>query len=264
MNSKSMSEDQLNPEELIEGTVKEIKSQLKDADNPDYQKILELEKQNKDRVTLERFLENHIGSEDEEETETSETEEAQEQENTEEDEEETETSEVEKTEEAENSEEEDTESDEKEEPGDESDSEESEDEDDDSDGSSSSSNSSAGKGKEQKLNEVLDDLHEVQSVRGAAVVRRDGLLIASNFSQSFNENQVGAMTASTVGSGETASDALNMGEVNEVTIESHDGKLISTGAGDEGVLAVMTDADVNMGLIKVEMGNATEKIKRVI
>ena len=253
-----MSDNQLpDPEELVEGTVKEAKSQLKEAEDPDYQEILEAEKQNKDRVTLKRFLEKHI--ETQEDSENSEPEE-------EDDSEEESDKKEQKDEEETTSEDEDgseKESEEDSEPDEQHEEDESEEKEDAGEDSGSSS-SSAGKGKEQKLNEVLDDLHEVQSVKGAAVVRRDGLLIASNFSQTFDENQVGAMTASTVGSGETASNALNMGEVNEVTIESQDGKLISTGAGEEGVLAVMTDADVNMGLIKVEMENATEKIKRVI
>jgi predicted regulator of Ras-like GTPase activity (Roadblock/LC7/MglB family) len=72
------------------------------------------------------------------------------------------------------------------------------------------------------------------------------------------------MTASTVGSGETASEALNMGDVDQVSIEAGNGKLIATGAGDEGILAILTEDDVNMGLIKVEMGDATEKIKKVL
>jgi predicted regulator of Ras-like GTPase activity (Roadblock/LC7/MglB family) len=118
--------------------------------------------------------------------------------------------------------------------------------------------------KEEKLNEPLDDLDDVQGIKGAAVVRRDGLLIASNLGSDIDDDQVGAMTASTVGSGETASEALNMGDVDEVTIESDDGKLVATGAGDQGILAILTEPDVNMGLVKVEMGNATEKVKRVL
>ncbi|MFB6202931.1 MAG: roadblock/LC7 domain-containing protein [Candidatus Nanohaloarchaea archaeon] len=110
----------------------------------------------------------------------------------------------------------------------------------------------------------MDDLNDVQGIKGAAVVRRDGLLIASNLGQDIDDDQVGAMTASTVGSGETASEALKMGEVNQVTIESENGKLVSTGAGEEGILTILTDSDVNMGLVKVEMKNATEKIKRVL
>ncbi|MFB6203814.1 MAG: roadblock/LC7 domain-containing protein [Candidatus Nanohaloarchaea archaeon] len=118
--------------------------------------------------------------------------------------------------------------------------------------------------KEEKLNEPLDDLNDVQGIKGAAVVRRDGLLIASNLGQDIDDDQVGAMTASTVGSGETASEALKMGEVNQVTIESENGKLVSTGAGEEGILTILTDSDVNMGLVKVEMEKATKKIKRVL
>ena len=118
--------------------------------------------------------------------------------------------------------------------------------------------------KEEKLNEPLDDLDDVQGIRGAAVVRRDGLLIASNLGQDIDDDQVGAMTASTVGSGETASDALSMGDVEEVTIESEEGKLIATGAGEEGILAILTESDVNMGLVKVEMEDAVSKVKKVL
>ncbi|MFB6204113.1 MAG: roadblock/LC7 domain-containing protein [Candidatus Nanohaloarchaea archaeon] len=118
--------------------------------------------------------------------------------------------------------------------------------------------------KEEKLQEPLEDLGEVQGIKGAAVVRRDGLLIASNLGGDIDDDQVGAMTASTVGSGETASDALNMGGVNQVTIESEDGKLVSTGAGEEGILTILTEADVNMGLVKVEMEKAVKKVKRVL
>ena len=118
--------------------------------------------------------------------------------------------------------------------------------------------------KEEKLKKSLDELDDVQGVRGAAVVRRDGLLIASNLGSDIDDDQVGAMTASAVGSGETASDSLGMGTVNAVTIESEDGKLVCTGAGDQGILAILTKSDVNMGLVKVEMGKATKKIKRVL
>ncbi|MFB6207755.1 MAG: roadblock/LC7 domain-containing protein [Candidatus Nanohaloarchaea archaeon] len=134
----------------------------------------------------------------------------------------------------------------------------------DEEGKDNETETSGSGSKEEKLQKPLENLDDVKGIKGAAVVRRDGLLIASNFEQDINSDQVGAMTASTMGSGETASDALKMGEVEEVTVESEDGKLVSTGAGEEGILAILTDADVNMGLVKVEMGNAVEKIKRVL
>ncbi|MCJ7429373.1 MAG: roadblock/LC7 domain-containing protein [Candidatus Nanohaloarchaeota archaeon QJJ-5] len=118
--------------------------------------------------------------------------------------------------------------------------------------------------KEEKLKDPLDDLKDIQGVTGAAVVRRDGLLIVSNLPQDIDADQLAAMTASTVGSGETASQTLSIGEVQQVTVESEDGKLISTGAGDEGILTILTDPDVNMGLVLVEMKKSVKKIKRVL
>ncbi|MCJ7450433.1 MAG: roadblock/LC7 domain-containing protein [Candidatus Nanohaloarchaeota archaeon QJJ-9] len=118
--------------------------------------------------------------------------------------------------------------------------------------------------KEEKLKEPLDDLKDIQGVTGAAVVRRDGLLIVSNLPGDINSDQLAAMTASTVGSGETASDTLSIGKLQQVTVESEQGKLISTGAGEEGILTVLTDSDINMGLVLVEMKKAVKKIKRVM
>lgn len=118
--------------------------------------------------------------------------------------------------------------------------------------------------KEEKLKKPLETLQDIQGVRGAAIVRRDGLLIVSNLPSEVDSDQLAAMTASTLGSGETASETLNIGEVNQVTIESEDGKLISTGAGEEGILTVLTDADINMGLVLVEMGKAADNIKRIL
>lgn len=118
--------------------------------------------------------------------------------------------------------------------------------------------------KEEKLKDPLDDLKDIQGVTGAAVVRRDGLLIVSNLPQDIDADQLAAMTASTVGSGETASQTLSIGEVQKVTVESEDGKLISTGAGDEGILTILAEPDVNMGLVLVEMKKSVKKIKRVL
>jgi len=118
--------------------------------------------------------------------------------------------------------------------------------------------------KEEQLEEPLEAMKDIQGVEGAAVVRRDGLLIVSNLPQDVDSDQLAAMTASTVGSGETASQTLQIGGVQQVTVESEDGKLISTGAGDEGILTILTEPDVNMGLVLVEMKKAVKKIKRIL
>lgn len=118
--------------------------------------------------------------------------------------------------------------------------------------------------KEEKLKQPLAGLKDIAGVKGAAVVRRDGLLIVSNLPAEIDSDQLAAMTASTVGSGETASETLKIGEVQQVTVEAEDGKLISTGAGKNGILTVLTKSDINLGLVLTEMQGATDKIKRIL
>ncbi|MFB6245366.1 MAG: roadblock/LC7 domain-containing protein [Candidatus Nanohaloarchaea archaeon] len=100
------------------------------------------------------------------------------------------------------------------------------------------------------VDEELEKITEEDGVTGAAVVRQDGLLIASDLGEDINEDQVGAMTASTVGSGDTASDSVGIGEVKGVTVEARQGKIISMSAGEEGILVIVTDAETGIGDIK--------------
>jgi ribosomal protein L31E len=57
--AESTSEDE-EYEEALDGTVGEAKDNIEDLDNPDYERLLELEKEGKDRKTLKEFLESKI------------------------------------------------------------------------------------------------------------------------------------------------------------------------------------------------------------
>lgn len=49
-----------NYREILDGTVKEVKAEVNEMDSPDYSRLLDLEKEGKNRVTLERFFEKKI------------------------------------------------------------------------------------------------------------------------------------------------------------------------------------------------------------
>lgn len=225
-----MEQDKL--ENILDGNVDEVRSRIRDEEPLDYQELKQLETDGKDRKTIKKFLDKRIESDEKDQSDDS------------------------------DEPEEDTLPDEQEASGDEDNSENVQDDGDRSEEDSKDESDSSGMA--AKLQEPLDSLKSVSSIRGAAVVRRDGLLIASNMGEEINDDQVGAMTASIVGSGETASESLHMGGVDEVTVESNEGLLIATGAGDQGILAVLSDPDVNMGLVKVEIENAIEKVKQVL
>ena len=54
-------EEAENYEEVLSGTISESKEAVKGMENPDYEKLLEVEKENKDRKGMKQFLEKNIG-----------------------------------------------------------------------------------------------------------------------------------------------------------------------------------------------------------
>lgn len=65
-------------EEILDQNVGEVRSSVQELDEPDYQRLLELEKQGKDRKTVKQFLESNIKEQEESEAEHDEAEEYEE------------------------------------------------------------------------------------------------------------------------------------------------------------------------------------------
>jgi predicted regulator of Ras-like GTPase activity (Roadblock/LC7/MglB family) len=118
--------------------------------------------------------------------------------------------------------------------------------------------------KEEELKKVLEEFESSGDVTGSAVVRRDGLMIISSLPGAVNSKAVAAMTAAIVGTGETASNELSMGQLNQVVVEAGSGKLISIGAGSDAILTVLVKAKANMGLILMNMERSAKMISRII
>jgi predicted regulator of Ras-like GTPase activity (Roadblock/LC7/MglB family) len=118
--------------------------------------------------------------------------------------------------------------------------------------------------KRKELELILQDLEKVGDVIGSAIIRRDGLIIVSGLPAEVNSKAVAAMAAAMVGTGETASKELNIGGLNQVIVESKNGKLISVGAGEEAVITALIREKANMGLVLLEMDKASKKIARLL
>jgi predicted regulator of Ras-like GTPase activity (Roadblock/LC7/MglB family) len=118
--------------------------------------------------------------------------------------------------------------------------------------------------KEEELKKILDDFESTGNVIGSAVVRRDGLMIISSLPEEVNSKAVAAMAAAIVGTGETASKELSIGELNQVVVESVSGKLISVGAGSDAIFTSLVKPKANMGLVLMNMERSSKKIGSVI
>jgi len=54
------------------------------------------------------------------------------------------------------------------------------------------------------------------------------------------------------------------GVPDRVIVEGENGKIIATGAGSRALLVAMTNPKANLGLVLLELGKASEKIKGIL
>jgi len=108
--------------------------------------------------------------------------------------------------------------------------------------------------------DVLDDLNKTTGITGSMVVGNDGIVIAANLDESFEDDAIGALAASITTNIQKSLDRLESTPLRQVTIEAEQGKLFFTDAG-LGILVVTTEQQVNIGLIRLEIKNAISKLK---
>ncbi|MGQ9720314.1 MAG: roadblock/LC7 domain-containing protein [Candidatus Jordarchaeum sp.] len=97
-------------------------------------------------------------------------------------------------------------------------------------------------------------------VQASAVVRTDGLVMASALPKDADEGLIAAMSAALLNIGNRAVSELDRGELDKVIVSGTKGDTILRGVGSEAVLSAITKAGANMGLILVEMKRTGDKI----
>ena len=108
---------------------------------------------------------------------------------------------------------------------------------------------------------IIAELLRIDGVKGVTIVGKDGLVIESEFTdRSLDPELAAAMIAAAYGSGSTTMERLMNGKTEIVTIEGDRGKILLIDAGENAMLSVITEPKVNLGLIRIEMRRAAEKI----
>lgn len=114
------------------------------------------------------------------------------------------------------------------------------------------------------IEEILRAFKTIGGVEASAVVTRDGLLVASDTSTDVDAETFAAMSASMVGSAETAIAEVKAGTTARVIVETENSKMIALGAGPKALFVVLTKRDVPLGLILLKMGDAARKISSLV
>jgi uncharacterized protein len=108
--------------------------------------------------------------------------------------------------------------------------------------------------------EVLSELNKTSGVTGSMVVGNDGIVIAADLDAAFEGDTVGALAASITSNIQKSLDRLDTKPLKQVTIEADEAKLFFTDAG-LGILVVTTEREVNVGLIRLEIKHAIDKLR---
>jgi len=120
--------------------------------------------------------------------------------------------------------------------------------------------------KGKTIKEILMDLKASSSdILGAAVVSMDGLMISSYLPiKDVDPEGVGAMSAALLGLSKKAVEALRLGEFKEIYIKSNEGTIHLYAITSEGVLAVLSRHDANIGMVNLESRQAAKKIGEIL
>ena len=110
---------------------------------------------------------------------------------------------------------------------------------------------------------ILSDLKQkTTDIVGSAVVRKNGLTIASDFPTESNDRMVSAMSAALLGTSKRCSEALfEQSEFKGLDLELDKGHMLIMGAGSV-ILVVITGVSPNIGFITLEMETSIDKIQK--
>jgi predicted regulator of Ras-like GTPase activity (Roadblock/LC7/MglB family) len=109
---------------------------------------------------------------------------------------------------------------------------------------------------------VLAKINQLQGVIGSCLVAEDGIIIDSDLSVAVTDEIVGAMISAVGVSTERAIERLEMGAMSLIVVEAQKGKLFICPT-NKGYLGALTDDEVNIGLVRIELSEAAKAVTKL-
>ncbi|HOV47826.1 MAG TPA: DUF4388 domain-containing protein [Anaerolineae bacterium] len=123
----------------------------------------------------------------------------------------------------------------------------------------------AGENRRERLAQILSQLVESSGdVRGAAVVGRDGLIIAAHLPAKMEQARVGAVAAALLSLSGRSIGQLERGEFQQTLIQGTEGNVLITDAGKNAVFVALTGKDVNLGMVFLEVREAASAVAEIL
>ena len=116
-----------------------------------------------------------------------------------------------------------------------------------------------------ELEKVLKDMELGDpDIESSAIVRTDGLVMASALPKGADEGLIAAMSAAILNIGSRALSELAKGELEKIIVSGDKGDITIMGVGKGAVLSAITKPGANIGLLLVEMGRARERVQSLL
>lgn len=106
---------------------------------------------------------------------------------------------------------------------------------------------------------ILEELNKTSGITGSMLVGNDGIVIAADLHTQIQEETVGALAASITSNVQKSLERLGANPLRQITVEAGNAKLFFVDAR-VGVLVVIAEPEVNIGLVRLEIKNAIKKL----
>ena len=108
----------------------------------------------------------------------------------------------------------------------------------------------------------MSDLNRVSGVRGTMFITRDGMVVVADVDAGVDSDRIAAMAATLAVKTDDCLEKTDRGRLVQAMLNATEGKVFLSDA-EKGILVVVTDNDVNTGLVRLEMRAAADRLKKV-
>ena len=107
----------------------------------------------------------------------------------------------------------------------------------------------------------MTDLNRVSGVRGTMFITRDGMVVVADVDAGVDSERIAAMAATLAARTNDCLGKTDRGRLVQAMLEATGGKVFISDA-ENGILVAIADEDVNIGLVRLEMRAAAERLKK--
>ncbi len=115
------------------------------------------------------------------------------------------------------------------------------------------------------LREMMDSLKaEVSGIRGVVLSTYEGLPIVSSSGMEGMEARISAMISALSILANKVGSELDTGDMEEVSVSFDDSKVFCYRIDDGAIMAVITEKDINMGMLALIVPRLIERLREVL